>query len=117
MEHERDDSSEGGAVGTAVGGLWAGDLAEGEQENDIRGDAYAEDSVVDGDGGEAPEGEEDGERDDGPGRQAEVGRDKGGQCRAEDGSSSAGDGACEGFEESWLLNEQSGHGDPVAGLD
>ena len=109
-------SAEGGAVGAAVGDLRAGNL-RGEQEDDVGGDADAEDGVVDGDGGEAPEGEEDGERDDGPDGEMKMSGDKGGEGCAEDSAAGAGDGTGEGFEEGGLLDEEGGHGDPVAGLD
>ena len=69
-----DQGSEGGAIGSAVREFAAGNLVEREQKHDVRGDAEAEECVIDRHGGEAPEREEGGESCEGPEGQLKVRR-------------------------------------------
>ena len=98
MEEEGDGGSGGGTPGAAVGDFGAGDLVEGEQEDDVGGKAETVEAVVDGEGGEGPEGEEGGEGGKDPigldaklGTEVEVGGEDGGEGGSGEGSEDAGE--------------------------
>ena len=84
MDEESDERAEGSAVGATEGDFGAGCLIESEQKDDVGGDAEAEDGVINGGSGEAPEGEEGGQEDQSPGREIEVGCDESGEGWSED---------------------------------
>ncbi len=117
VNDQSDQAAEDRAPGAAVSDDGSGDLVEREEEDDVGGEAGGEQGVVDGVGGEGKKGAEGcGGREHGE-AEADVGEEEGAEPSAGESSEDAGGRAGEGFKEGGLLNEESGHGDPVSGLD
>ena len=117
VDDEGDGGAGEGAEGAAMGNFRAGGLVEREKVDDVRGDADGVEAVVDADGGVTSEGEERDEGCQGVVGKVEVSGDERGQIGSGEGAEDAEEGAGEGFEEGGLLDDEGGHGDPVAGLD
>src|SRR6266567_1633753 len=117
MEHERDEAAEGSATHAAVRNDQAGNLVEREQEDDVAGKGRSKDTVVDGVGGEGEQREDSGNGRENLWARYDMGDEETAEPGAGESAEDTASGAGERVRDPGSLDEQCGHGDPVAGLN